>query len=141
MSAILFFRWDGLSNAACMSYWQIWRLGWLSFFSVTTTMFLVAELEDTVKIEPKHFDKSDNEAITEVLNQKFANKVGAKRQRAKEREKTDPLYKVIPDVGLCICVHDILEASPGAILHGDGCSYIKSKISISNTAMGGIALQ
>ncbi|KAJ8651528.1 DNA-directed RNA polymerase [Lichtheimia ornata] len=70
-------------------------------------MFLVAELEDTVKIEPKHFDKSDNEAITAVLNQKFAN-------------------KVIPDVGLCVCVHDILEASPGAILHGDGCSYIKT---------------
>lgn len=80
-------KWDGLSNAACMSYWQIWRLGWLSFFSVTTIMFLVAELEDTVRIEPKHFDKSDNEAITEVLNQKFANKVGASRQRAKGRER------------------------------------------------------
>ena len=60
----------------------------------------------------------------------------------KKREKiTDQLFKVIPDVGLCVCVHDILEATPGAILHGDGCSYIKSREYIYNTAMSAIAQQ
>ena len=38
-------------------------------------MFWLAQVEDTVKIEPKNFGKSDNDAITEVLNTKFANKV------------------------------------------------------------------
>ncbi|KAL1927233.1 hypothetical protein VTP01DRAFT_3862 [Rhizomucor pusillus] len=71
-------------------------------------MFILTEVEDTVKIEPKSFSKTDNEAIQDVLNYKFAN-------------------KVIPDVGLCICVHDILHATPGIILHLDGCSYVKAK--------------
>lgn len=38
-------------------------------------MFILAELEDTVKVEPKDFGLSDNEAITQILNAKFANKV------------------------------------------------------------------
>ncbi|KAI9485093.1 DNA-directed RNA polymerase III subunit RPC8-like protein [Zychaea mexicana] len=71
-------------------------------------MFWLAQVEDTVKIEPRNFGKSDNDAITEVLNTKFAN-------------------KIVPDVGLCICVHDILETVPGMILHLDGCSYMKAK--------------
>lgn len=38
-------------------------------------MFVLAEIEDTVKIVPNDFGKSDNDAITDTLNEKFANKV------------------------------------------------------------------
>jgi DNA-directed RNA polymerase III subunit RPC8 len=38
-------------------------------------MFVLAEIEDTVKIVPNDFGKSDNDAITDALNEKFANKV------------------------------------------------------------------
>ena len=69
-------------------------------------MFVLSELEDTVKIVPNDFRKDDNGAITDVLNDKYAN-------------------KVVQEVGLCICVHDILEKSEGFILYGDGCSYVK----------------
>ncbi|KAI8992106.1 polymerase-like protein III polypeptide H [Mycotypha africana] len=69
-------------------------------------MFILSELEDTVKILPNDFRKDDNTAITDVLNEKYAN-------------------KVVQEVGLCICVHDILHASEGLILYGDGCSYKK----------------
>ncbi|KAF7731923.1 DNA-directed RNA polymerase III subunit RPC8 [Apophysomyces ossiformis] len=71
-------------------------------------MFVLSELEDTVKIVPNDFRKEDKDAIIDVLNEKFAN-------------------KVVQEVGLCICVHDILEASEGIILYGDGCSYKKVK--------------
>jgi DNA-directed RNA polymerase subunit E'/Rpb7 len=38
-------------------------------------MFVLAEIEDTVKIVPNDFGKNDNDAITDALNEKFANKV------------------------------------------------------------------
>ncbi|ORX55784.1 hypothetical protein DM01DRAFT_1321129 [Hesseltinella vesiculosa] len=69
-------------------------------------MFVLAELEDTVKIEPSAFIKRDHDAITDVLNEKYAN-------------------KVVQEVGLCICVFDILSTSDRYILYGDGCSYVK----------------
>ncbi|KAL0073286.1 DNA-directed RNA polymerase III subunit RPC8-like protein [Phycomyces blakesleeanus] len=71
-------------------------------------MFLLSELEDTVKIVPNDFRKSTTEAITGVLNEKFAN-------------------KVVQEVGLCICVRDIIEVSEAHILYGDGCTYTKVK--------------
>ncbi|CAO3579396.1 unnamed protein product [Absidia cylindrospora] len=69
-------------------------------------MFVLAEIEDTVKIVPNDFGKNDNNAITDALNEKYAN-------------------KVVQEVGLCICVYDILTTSEGFILYGDGCSYVK----------------
>lgn len=69
-------------------------------------MFVLSEIDDTVKIVPSDFKKENVIAITDVLNQKYAN-------------------KVVQDVGLCICVHDILSTSEGLILYLDGCSYIK----------------
>ncbi|KAG1468857.1 hypothetical protein G6F56_003596 [Rhizopus delemar] len=64
------------------------------------------ELEDTVQIVPNDFKKDNLNAVTDVLNEKYAN-------------------KVVQEVGHCICVHDILEASEGVILYLDGCSYVK----------------
>ncbi|CAO3643794.1 unnamed protein product [Cunninghamella blakesleeana] len=69
-------------------------------------MFILSEIEDTVKIVPNNFGKNDNNAITDALNEKYAN-------------------KVVQEVGLCICVYDILSTSEGFILYLDGCSYVK----------------
>lgn len=62
-----------------------------------------------MKIVPNDFKKGDNSAITDVLNEKYAN-------------------KVVQEVGLCICIHDVLHTSEGFILYGDGCSYIKGTL-------------
>ncbi|OZJ04903.1 hypothetical protein BZG36_02495 [Bifiguratus adelaidae] len=52
-----------------------------------------------------------NLAVTSELNKKYAN-------------------KVVQNVGLCISVFDILEASEGFIYHSDGASYYKVKFRI-----------
>ncbi len=39
-------------------------------------MFVLAEMTDTVRIEPWLFNVTLNDAITEELNKKLANKVG-----------------------------------------------------------------
>lgn len=77
-------------------------------------MFVLSEIDDTVKIVPSDFKKENVIAITDVLNQKYAN-------------------KVVQDVGLCICVHDILSTSEGLILYLDGCSYIKGTFLYNQT--------
>jgi len=38
-------------------------------------MFVLTEMKDTVRIQPSLFNLDANEAIVNVLNQKFANKV------------------------------------------------------------------
>ncbi|KAG0238486.1 RNA polymerase III subunit Rpc25 [Mortierella sp. GBAus27b] len=68
-------------------------------------MFNLAEIKDTIKIEPAGFRKKKAQAITDEINRKYAN-------------------KVLQDVGLCIAMYDILHASEGFINHGDGCSYV-----------------
>ena len=40
------------------------------------------------------------------------------------------LPQIIPDVGLCISLLDILDASDGAVLYGDGCYYYKSEVQL-----------
>ncbi|CAM0143080.1 unnamed protein product [Umbelopsis sp. WA50703] len=71
-------------------------------------MFILAVLKDTIKIEPTDFRKPKHEAITDEINKKYAN-------------------KVVQEIGLCVSLFDILEASEGVIHHGDGCSYVKAK--------------
>ncbi|ORX85363.1 hypothetical protein K493DRAFT_331631 [Basidiobolus meristosporus CBS 931.73] len=71
-------------------------------------MFILSVFKDTVKIVPQNFRKSKNDALADEINKKYAN-------------------KVVHDVGLCISLHDILEASEGFIHHSDGCSYVKVK--------------
>ncbi|RUS21621.1 hypothetical protein BC937DRAFT_92102 [Endogone sp. FLAS-F59071] len=66
-------------------------------------MFVLALINDTVNIEPARFVQPKHVAITEELNKKYANK----------------------EVGLCVCTHDIIEASEEFIHYGDGCSYFR----------------
>ncbi|WFD33158.1 DNA-directed RNA polymerase III complex subunit Rpc25 [Malassezia sp. CBS 17886] len=55
-------------------------------------------------MEPKHFAKRSAKAIVEQINMKYAN-------------------KILQDIGLCISVHDVLDASEGRVRWGDGCLY------------------
>lgn len=69
-------------------------------------MFVLAEMRDTVKIEPKKFKNKLSVCIAEELNRKLSN-------------------KVFLNVGLCIALHDILEIGDSYILSDDGSSHTK----------------
>ncbi|CAL8274920.1 unnamed protein product [Lota lota] len=69
-------------------------------------MFVLVEMVDTVRIPPWNFHKKLNDAITEELNKKLANKV---------------VYKV----GLCVCLYDITKLDDSYIFPGDGASHTK----------------
>ncbi|XP_043248728.1 DNA-directed RNA polymerase III subunit RPC8 [Colletes gigas] len=69
-------------------------------------MFVLAELKDTVRIPPWEFKRKLNEAITDELNRKLAN-------------------KVYLNVGLCIALHDIIKIEESYIFPGDGASHTK----------------
>ncbi|XP_033631113.1 DNA-directed RNA polymerase III subunit RPC8-like [Asterias rubens] len=69
-------------------------------------MFLLAEMTDTVRIEPWLFNVPLNDAIAEELNKKLAN-------------------KVVHNVGLCIALHDIIKLEDSHIFPGDGSSHTK----------------
>lgn len=67
-------------------------------------MFVLAEMKDTVRIQPWLFNVPTNEAIINVLNQKFAN-------------------KVVHNVGLCIALWDIQKLENSYIFPGDGSHH------------------
>ena len=69
-------------------------------------MFVLAELKDTVRIPPWDFKRKINDAITDELNRKLAN-------------------KVYLNVGLCIALHDIVKIEESYIFPGDGASHTK----------------
>ncbi|EDO18489.1 hypothetical protein Kpol_1032p86 [Vanderwaltozyma polyspora DSM 70294] len=68
-------------------------------------MFMLTKIKDLVRIPPDQFHRDSASSITHQLNNKFAN-------------------KVIPHVGLCITVYDLLEVDEGQLKPGDGSSYI-----------------
>ncbi|XP_067946040.1 DNA-directed RNA polymerase III subunit RPC8-like [Watersipora subatra] len=67
-------------------------------------MFVIAELKDTITIFPWQFKQERLKCITQVLNQKFAN-------------------KVVHKVGLCIALWDIQKVEDAFIFPGDGSSH------------------
>ncbi|XP_049602090.1 DNA-directed RNA polymerase III subunit RPC8 [Syngnathus scovelli] len=69
-------------------------------------MFVLVEMMDTVRIPPWNFHRQVNEAVSEELNKKLAN-------------------KVVYNVGLCICLYDITKLEDSYILPGDGASHTK----------------
>ncbi|KAI9225995.1 MAG: DNA-directed RNA polymerase III subunit RPC8 isoform a [Piptocephalis tieghemiana] len=69
-------------------------------------MFVLSLLSDRVRVAPQHFTKPTADAVKDELNQKFSN-------------------RVVQQVGLCICLFDIVKMSEGFIYHSDGCSYIE----------------
>ncbi|KAK4046635.1 DNA-directed RNA polymerase III complex subunit Rpc25 [Microbotryomycetes sp. JL201] len=69
-------------------------------------MFTFCIQRDTIRVEAREFGKPPGEAIRQEIERRYAN-------------------KVIPNVGLCVALMDILDATEGAVLYGDGCLYYK----------------
>ncbi|KAK0168530.1 hypothetical protein PV327_002317 [Microctonus hyperodae] len=69
-------------------------------------MFVLTEFKDVVRIPPWKFKRKLNDAITDELNRKLAN-------------------KVYLNVGLCIALHDITKMEESYIFPGDGSSHTK----------------
>ncbi|GAA5994435.1 DNA-directed RNA polymerase III subunit RPC25 [Rhodotorula paludigena] len=69
-------------------------------------MFTYCIQKDVIRVEPRDFHKDPAEAIREEIHRRYAN-------------------RVIPNVGLCISLLDILSSSEGAVLYGDGCLYYR----------------
>ncbi|ULT89730.1 hypothetical protein L5515_008111 [Caenorhabditis briggsae] len=64
-------------------------------------MFILSLLRDTVAIKPHQLSSDQQMVIKKRLNERLAN-------------------KVVPDLGLCICVYDISEIGDSYILPGEG---------------------
>ena len=63
-------------------------------------------MSDTVKIQPWLFNVDLHDAVSVELNRRFAN-------------------KVVYNVGLCICLFDIIKFEDSFIFPGDGASHTK----------------
>ncbi|KZT68712.1 hypothetical protein DAEQUDRAFT_751213 [Daedalea quercina L-15889] len=70
-------------------------------------MFVLSIIKDTVAVHPQHFGALPEQAITNELNKKYAN-------------------RVLHDVGLCICVFDLAEVGEGKVRYGDGFLWYKA---------------
>ncbi|CAG8543331.1 1089_t:CDS:2 [Paraglomus occultum] len=84
-------------------------------------MFILSTFRDTLTIIPKDFRKSKLEALSDEINKKYANK------RPTIQHDSNQLKKVVHDVGLCVCLHDIIDTSEEFVHYGDGSSYVKVK--------------
>lgn len=64
-------------------------------------MFNLAEIKDTIKIEPAGFRKKKAQAITDEINRKYANKVTADPRRTWHRRKLDlsPINRSLSRIG------------------------------------------
>ncbi|GAA5882850.1 hypothetical protein JCM16303_002494 [Sporobolomyces ruberrimus] len=71
-------------------------------------MFTYCIQKDTIRVESRDFAKPPAEAIKEEIHRRYSN-------------------KVIPGVGLCISLLDILSCTEGAVLYGDGCFYYQTE--------------
>ncbi|XP_009862385.2 DNA-directed RNA polymerase III subunit RPC8-like [Ciona intestinalis] len=69
-------------------------------------MFILVEMKDTVKVEPWLFNVNLNDAVKVELNRRLAN-------------------KVVYNIGVCICLFDILKYEDSYIFPGDGASHTK----------------
>jgi len=63
---------------------------------------------DLVVIHPQDFSKPTSEAIEDEINAKYAN-------------------KVVYNIGLCICLYDVLKASEGLIGYGNGSANVHGR--------------
>jgi DNA-directed RNA polymerase III subunit RPC8 len=61
-----------------------------------------------VQIPPYEFYKKNHDEIEDKINEKYAN-------------------KVVPKIGLCVSMYDILKTSDGLIGHGTGNANVKGK--------------
>lgn len=70
-------------------------------------MFVLSVLEDDVRVLPSDLTKAPLDAVTDVLQSRF-------------------LDKVIPDLGLVITVYDVTSIEGGFVYPNDGAAYFKT---------------
>lgn len=99
-------------------------------------MFILAELQDVVRVEPWRFAKDMNEVVTDTLNNKLANKVSLQPRGTRNSSKTsfppfkppslDPiqplLYSVAVNSFACLIGPSLLSraVSPPQVMHNVG---------------------
>ncbi|CAG9540757.1 unnamed protein product [Cercopithifilaria johnstoni] len=71
-------------------------------------MFVLALLEDTVQIKPHQFGEPFEPMLMKRLDEQFAN-------------------KIVPGLGLCIIIYDLVDVGVSYILPGDGSTHTKVK--------------
>jgi len=74
-------------------------------------MFYVAEVEDHVRVEPRHFGLATKDAVAEQLQESYV--------------KT--MHK---DLGFVISVIGVADVGEGIIIPGDGAAYYKSQFTV-----------
>jgi len=70
-------------------------------------MFVLSVIEDVININPQNFG-NELQTIEDEIEKKFAG-------------------KVLLDVGLCVCFHDVVEIGPAYIYTGDGVGHTTVK--------------
>ena len=87
-------------------------------------------ISDLVQISPEDFQKPSLESIQDNINAKYANKVFhlVSEYRISNLpstcRQTNSGSKVIPKIGLCIHLYDILHVADGIIGHGTGIANV-----------------
>ena len=73
--------------------------------AASRAMFVLATLKDKVKVEPEFFQDDMSIPVIAEIQRRYSN-------------------KVIAEVGLCICVHQVLEMGDMYIYANEGAAYI-----------------
>jgi hypothetical protein len=68
---------------------------------MVTNKVIQSTIQDLIQIKPQDFGKPSVEAIKDAINDKYSN-------------------KIVPGVGLCIALWDLLSTTEGLIGHGTG---------------------
>lgn len=74
-------------------------------------MFYLAEVEDYVRVEPKHFGLATKDAVSEQLNDTYVDNVSK-------------------DLGFVMSVVSVDDVGEGIIIPGDGAAYYKSRFNV-----------
>lgn len=74
-------------------------------------MFYIAEVEDHIRVEPKHFGLATKDAVTEQLQESY-------------------IRTMHKELGFVISVISVEDVGEGVIIPGDGAAYYKSKFTV-----------
>lgn len=69
---------------------------------------MLALMEDTVRVKPHEFGQPFEQVIKRRLNERLSN-------------------KIVPDLGLCIFVYDLVDVGVSYVLPGDGSTHTRVK--------------
>jgi DNA-directed RNA polymerase subunit E' len=83
----------------------------LGFLIIRIKMFYIAQVEDHVRVEPKHFGLPTKEAVEKQLNESYVDKFSK-------------------EIGYVISVISVDSIEDGVIIPGDGAAFYKSAFTI-----------